>query len=106
MSVSTELSSTQVMPWGCVHVSAQLSFVGSNANWQARPPIILTHPWCSLLLWPFTSPSAHAFPWLVAGGTGVPQAWARLSGPERKWAGQSCPCRLAGPLTPAVLLLP
>lgn len=94
MSVSTELSGTQVMLWGGMHVSTRLNFLGSNGSRQARPPTILTHLWCSLFLWPFTSPGAHAFPGLVAGGTGVPQAWARLSG---------CHCRLAGPLIPAVL---
>lgn len=103
MSVSTELSGTQVTLWGGMHVSTPLNFLGSNGSRQARPPTILTHLWRSLFLWPFTSPGAHAFPGLVAGGTGIPQAWARLSGQDRKWAEQSCHCRLAGPLIPAVL---
>lgn len=85
--------------YACEHPA---EFLGSNGSRQARPPTILTHLWRSLFLWPFTSPGAHAFPGLVAGGQ-ASQAWARLSGWDRKWAEQSCHCRLAGPLIPAVL---
>lgn len=66
---------------GGMHVSTRLNFLGSNGSRQARPPTILTHLWRSLFLWPFTSPSP-CLPRLVAGGTGVPQAWAR------PWPGQ------------------
>lgn len=40
MSVSTELSGTQVTLWGGMHVSTRLNFLGSNGSRQARPPTI------------------------------------------------------------------